>query len=80
MDVLVSALGHHIKSKLSMKLEDIFSMSLPKLSSQDDDGPTSQGHQYSGVVNFEPIPHDHDFCERVVINAHTAPSFNFNLN
>ncbi|KAF6201087.1 hypothetical protein GE061_005534 [Apolygus lucorum] len=62
MDQLVAALGHQIKSKLSMKLEDIFYMSLPKLSSQDDDGPTSQGHQYSGVVNFEPIPHDHDFC------------------
>ncbi|XP_059490701.1 potassium voltage-gated channel protein Shaker-like isoform X2 [Neocloeon triangulifer] len=41
--------------------------SLPKLSSQDEDGP--QHREFSGVVNFEPIPHDHDFCERVVINV-----------
>lgn len=45
--------------------------SLPKLSSQDDDGPTAHTQQYSGVVHFEPIPHDHDFCERVVINVST---------
>ncbi|XP_063862265.1 potassium voltage-gated channel protein Shaker-like isoform X2 [Scylla paramamosain] len=41
--------------------------SLPKLSSQDDDGPNTQTN-YTGTGNFEPIPHDHDFCERVVIN------------
>ncbi|XP_069954067.1 potassium voltage-gated channel protein Shaker isoform X2 [Cherax quadricarinatus] len=41
--------------------------SLPKLSSQDDDGPNTQSN-YTGTGNFEPIPHDHDFCERVVIN------------
>ncbi|XP_064109894.1 potassium voltage-gated channel protein Shaker-like isoform X3 [Macrobrachium nipponense] len=41
--------------------------SLPKLSSQDDDGPNPQ--TFIGTGNFEPIPHDHDFCERVVINV-----------
>lgn len=44
-----------------------FFRSLPKLSSQDEDGPTP--HAFTGVVHFEPIPHDHDFCERVVINV-----------
>nr|XP_014271402.1 potassium voltage-gated channel protein Shaker isoform X8 [Halyomorpha halys] len=43
--------------------------SLPKLSSQDEDGQAGGGHPYAGVINFEPIPHDHDFCERVVINV-----------
>ncbi|KAL7646303.1 UNVERIFIED_CONTAM: hypothetical protein RMT77_003212 [Armadillidium vulgare] len=42
--------------------------SLPKLSSQDDEGPNTQTN-YTGSGNFEPIPHDHDFCERVVINV-----------
>ncbi|XP_070495514.1 potassium voltage-gated channel protein Shaker isoform X3 [Chironomus tepperi] len=42
--------------------------SLPKLSSQDEEG--GAGHQFGGGLNhFEPIPHDHDFCERVVINV-----------
>lgn len=37
------------------------------MSSQDEDG---GGHPYGGGINhFEPIPHDHDFCERVVINV-----------
>lgn len=45
-----------------------FSRSLPKLSSQDEDGPNPHT-QYTGVTHFEPIPHDHDFCERVVINV-----------
>ncbi|XP_048506135.1 potassium voltage-gated channel protein Shaker isoform X4 [Athalia rosae] len=43
-------------------------ISLPKLSSQDEDGPNPHT-QYTGVTHFEPIPHDHDFCERVVINV-----------
>ncbi|XP_053970456.1 potassium voltage-gated channel protein Shaker isoform X4 [Hylaeus volcanicus] len=43
-------------------------LSLPKLSSQDEDGPNPHT-QYTGVTHFEPIPHDHDFCERVVINV-----------
>lgn len=42
--------------------------SLPKLSSQDEEG--GAGHNYGGGhAHFEPIPHDHDFCERVVINV-----------
>lgn len=42
--------------------------SLPKLSSQDEEG--GAGHPFGGGLNhFEPIPHDHDFCERVVINV-----------
>ncbi|XP_064076562.1 potassium voltage-gated channel protein Shaker isoform X2 [Vanessa tameamea] len=40
--------------------------SLPKLCSQEEEqGRPPQG----GVVTFEPIHHDHDFCERVVINV-----------
>ncbi|RZC33041.1 potassium voltage-gated channel protein Shaker, partial [Asbolus verrucosus] len=42
--------------------------SLPKLSSQEEDGHTPHS-QFTGVAHFEPIPHDHDFCERVVINV-----------
>ncbi|XP_015915638.1 potassium voltage-gated channel protein Shaker isoform X2 [Parasteatoda tepidariorum] len=54
--------------------------SLPKLGSEDLGGPdgianrqqqqqqqTTTGSPSPG--NFEPIPHDHDFCERVVINV-----------
>lgn len=42
--------------------------SLPKLSSQDEEG--GAGHGFGvGHAHFEPIPHDHDFCERVVINV-----------
>ncbi|XP_056629539.1 potassium voltage-gated channel protein Shaker isoform X2 [Diorhabda carinulata] len=44
------------------------SQSLPKLSSQEEDGHTPHT-QFTGVAHFEPIPHDHDFCERVVINV-----------
>jgi len=41
---------------------------LPKLSSQDEEG--GAGHGFGGgPQHFEPIPHDHDFCERVVINV-----------
>ncbi|XP_026670015.1 potassium voltage-gated channel protein Shaker isoform X10 [Ceratina calcarata] len=48
--------------------ERVLNQSLPKLSSQDEDGPNPHT-QYTGVTQFEPIPHDHDFCERVVINV-----------
>lgn len=42
--------------------------SLPKLSSQDEEG--GAVHGFGGAhAHFEPIPHDHDFCERVVINV-----------
>lgn len=42
--------------------------SLPKLTSEDVEGnnPSQTTFHHS---NFEPIPHDHDFCERVVINV-----------
>ncbi|KAJ9593266.1 hypothetical protein L9F63_015180, partial [Diploptera punctata] len=46
----------------------VIQVSLPKLSSGDEDGPTPHS-QFTGVQHFEPIPHDHDFCERVVINS-----------
>jgi hypothetical protein len=54
--------------------------SLPKLSSQDEDGPTPHT-QFTGVQHFEPIPHDHDFCERVVINVSAVlmPRHSFDL-
>lgn len=45
-----------------------FFRSLPKLSSQDEEGGAGLG--FGGThTHFEPIPHDHDFCERVVINV-----------
>ncbi|XP_065578511.1 potassium voltage-gated channel protein Shaker-like isoform X2 [Artemia franciscana] len=44
------------------------SESLPKLANQDDDG-TNPPANYTSGGNFEPIPHDHEFCERVVINV-----------
>ncbi|XP_032581383.1 potassium voltage-gated channel protein Shaker isoform X2 [Drosophila sechellia] len=49
-------------------LENPYEKSLPKLSSQDEEG--GAGHGFGGgPQHFEPIPHDHDFCERVVINV-----------
>ncbi|XP_037890480.1 potassium voltage-gated channel protein Shaker isoform X4 [Glossina fuscipes] len=48
--------------------DNLYDKSLPKLSSQDEEG--GAGHGYGGgPQHFEPIPHDHDFCERVVINV-----------
>ncbi|XP_059059753.1 potassium voltage-gated channel protein Shaker isoform X1 [Achroia grisella] len=42
------------------------SWSLPKLCSQEEEtGRPPQG----GVITFEPIHHDHDYCERVIINV-----------
>ncbi|KFM58916.1 Potassium voltage-gated channel protein Shaker, partial [Stegodyphus mimosarum] len=61
--------GSHILSFLPE------SRSLPKLGSEDLGGPegiSNQQQQQQGSPapgNFEPIPHDHDFCERVVINV-----------
>ncbi|KAJ3629220.1 hypothetical protein MTP99_013625 [Tenebrio molitor] len=54
------------KSKRSRRRSRVWS--LPKLSSQEEDGHTPHS-QFTGVAHFEPIPHDHDFCERVVINV-----------
>lgn len=43
------------------------------MSSQDEEG--GAGHPFGGAINhFEPIPHDHDFCERVVINVSAIKS------
>ncbi|XP_055915570.1 potassium voltage-gated channel protein Shaker isoform X2 [Eupeodes corollae] len=56
------------RHKSSSKKKDSMEKSLPKLSSQDEEG--GAGHGFSaGPQHFEPIPHDHDFCERVVINV-----------
>ncbi|XP_046390929.1 potassium voltage-gated channel protein Shaker isoform X1 [Ischnura elegans] len=56
------------KEKDKEKDRDNQTSSLPKLSSQDEEGPAAHA-PYSGVAHFEPIPHDHDYCERVVINV-----------
>ncbi|KOX78401.1 Potassium voltage-gated channel protein Shaker [Melipona quadrifasciata] len=58
------------KSSIRIRKMRQYVRSLPKLSSQDEDGPNPHT-QYTGVTQFEPIPHDHDFCERVVINIKT---------
>ena len=45
----------------------LFSRSLPKLSSNENE---EEALDKKKVVNyFEPIPHDHNLCERVVINV-----------
>lgn len=50
------------------QLQILIYRSLPKLSSQDEEG--GAAHGFGGAhAHFEPIPHDHDFCERVVINV-----------
>lgn len=47
----------------------LFLRSLPKLSTQQDDDGTGHSHGPGSAQLFEPIPHDHSFCERVVINV-----------
>ena len=42
--------------------------SLPKLTAHEDEG-VHQNPQYTGQHHFHPVVHDHDFCERVVINV-----------
>ncbi|XP_077301080.1 potassium voltage-gated channel protein Shaker isoform X2 [Arctopsyche grandis] len=55
-------------SKVLSLCSTIINWSLPKLSSQDEDGGGT--HQPTNIItHFEPIPHDHNFCERVVINV-----------
>lgn len=49
---------------------------MPKLSSQDEEGGAGIGFP-AMPAHFEPIPHDHDFCERVVINVCFSFYFNF---
>ena len=46
----------------------LLSRSLPKISSHEEEG-VHQNPQYTGHHHFHPVPHDHDFCERVVINV-----------
>ena len=46
----------------------IFSRSLPKLPTHEEEG-VHQNPQYTGQHHFHPVPHDHDYCERVVINV-----------
>lgn len=60
------------------KIMSFVCRSLPKFSAQqDEDGGHSHGH--GGQVQlFEPIPHDHSFCERVVINASIPVFFYYN--
>lgn len=42
--------------------------SLPKISREEEEG-VHQNPQYTGPHHFHPVPHDHDYCERVVINV-----------
>ena len=46
----------------------VFFRSLPKLTAHEDEG-VHQNPQYTGQHHFHPVVHDHDFCERVVINV-----------
>ena len=41
---------------------------LPKLSAHEEEG-VHQNPQYTGQHHFHPVPHDHDYCEPVVINV-----------
>jgi len=50
--------------------------SLPKLTAHEDEG-VHQNPQYTGQHHFHPVVHDHDFCERVVINVSIFP-FSYN--
>ncbi|XP_034255872.1 potassium voltage-gated channel protein Shaker isoform X8 [Thrips palmi] len=72
MGIVQKERRHHDSGGTSLALAQLQqareNQSLPKLSSQDEDGPTAHG-QLTGVTHFEPIPHDHDYCERVVINV-----------
>ena len=45
-----------------------FCRSLPKINAHEDEG-VHQNPQYTGQHHFHPVPHDHDYCERVVINV-----------
>ena len=47
---------------------NLFFRSLPKLTAHEDEG-VHQNPQYTGQHHFHPVVHDHDFCERVVINV-----------
>jgi len=49
-------------------IQDLLERSLPKIDTHTDDG-VHQNPQYTGQHHFHPVPHDHDFCERVIINV-----------
>merc|ERR1719295_2147091 len=49
-------------------LEETGIRSLPKLSAHEEEG-VHQNPQYTGQHHFHPVVHDHDYCERVVINV-----------
>ncbi|KAI4499620.1 hypothetical protein M0802_005190 [Mischocyttarus mexicanus] len=70
LGIKASIVDIHDSNETNLTMDRDLSLfrSLPKLSSQDEDGPNPHT-QYTGVTHFEPIPHDHDFCERVVINV-----------
>ena len=42
--------------------------SLPKLTAHEDEG-VHQNPQYTGQHHFHPVVHDHDYCERVIVNV-----------
>ncbi len=60
-----------IKTHMFFFLLCIFHRSLPKLAAHEDDG-VHQNPQYTGQHHFHPVKHDHDYCERVVINVSTV--------
>ena len=67
------------EKKLSFKILihfNLFSRSLPKLTAHEDEG-VHQNPQYTGQHHFHPVVHDHDFCERVVINVSPSVFFYF---
>ncbi|XP_023240886.1 potassium voltage-gated channel protein Shaker-like isoform X3 [Centruroides sculpturatus] len=71
---LVVSLTQNCITKVLDELDGL-DRSLPKLSSEDvrgNDGqqiPSNDHVSSPSMPAFEPIPHDHDFCERVVINV-----------
>lgn len=54
--------------------QGVDSRSLPKLHGEDGGGPgggpgDGTASSIPAICHFEPVPHDHDYCERVVINV-----------
>ncbi|XP_062699300.1 potassium voltage-gated channel protein Shaker-like isoform X1 [Aedes albopictus] len=68
MGIVAKERRHDNTQSQSGSNDRALNMSLPKLSSQDEEGGAAHGFG-GGHTHFEPIPHDHDFCERVVINV-----------
>jgi len=57
-----------ISSIKSKTFNNYIFRSLPKTSPFETDG-THQNPHYTGQHHFHPIHHDHESCERIVINA-----------